>query len=317
MAFLSIPQGFFRKKLHLLKCSIATSRIAIVGTVPSSFPNALLAAGFEPKDISLERAISQHVAYTHQIAMSPSIGTVYQCPSSKPHPDCVFVEDPVVMISRHVAFMGQLGHGKRVGEGDAMVEVIRRAGAIIHESTVRVDGGDVLHMPGLVFVGMSERTEMKAVKALQDSFDADAVSRNVKAPRVLPVIVQGSLHLKSVVTWVGGTNVDSPGFLVASNTNEGHSAINSIILSSVAEAAGKTWDIVWVAEEERAAANVLYIGDMDDKEGTVLVQGDCFKAVEIIKKSVRRMGMKAEVVALDTSEFSKANGALTCMSVII
>lgn len=316
MAFLSVARPVFRKRVRRFTCSITLARIAIVGTVSSSFPKALLAAGFEPKDISLQKAITQHATYSHQIAMSPHVTEVYQCPSSYAHPDCVFVEDPVVMVSSQMAFMGRLGHSTRRGESEAMSDVLRRTGTIIRKSTVRVDGGDVLQTPGFVFVGISERTEIAAVRELQHAFDADATSRNRKAPRVTPIIVQGALHLKSVVTWVGDTDINSPGFLVAANTDAGHSIINSIVMSSVVRDAGRTWEVAWITEEQ-AAANVLFIGGTDDVEGSVFVQQNCCEAVGVVRSKLRKMEMRAKVIGLDTSEFSKANGALTCMSVIV
>lgn len=297
-----------------------TARLAILGTVPSTFANAILSAGVSPSDISLAKAIEQHAIYGHLIATAPSITTLYQSPSNPAFPDAVFVEDPVVILSPRTAFMPAQGHVSRAGEGAALAEVLKRAGvAVLHVPGVRLDGGDVLKIAGFVLVGMSERTERASVPVLQQAFHDD-VQGTEQAPKVLPIPLVGALHLKSLVTWVGDVHHGGEGFLVAPEGDAGTATVQQI-----QQTTGREWDVALVPEQESFAANVLYIPPDDDAEGeqavgTVLVQKSCPASVEILRNKLAalegRVG-RATVVPVDTSEFVKANGALTCMSVIL
>jgi len=93
------------------------------------------------------------------------------------------------------------------------------------------------------------------------------------------------VHLKSYVTYL------SSNIMVATKEYSEHPVL-------------KDFSVLIVPENEAYAANTLTIGD------TVLVPEGRPKVREI----VREAGF--EVVALDTSEFEKCDGALTCLSLL-
>lgn len=93
------------------------------------------------------------------------------------------------------------------------------------------------------------------------------------------------VHLKSYVTYL------SSNIMVATKEYSEHPVL-------------KDFSVLIVPENEAYAANTLTIGD------TVLVSEGRPKVREI----VREAGF--EVVALDTSEFEKCDGALTCLSLL-
>lgn len=226
----------------------------------------------------------------------------------------------MVMISSRMAVMAAAGHPARSGEGEALAEVLKRVGVYVRRvADVRIDGGDVLKIAGFVLVGLSARTEAGAVEVLQNAFDDDLRIRSeAESPRVVGVTVDKELHLKSLVTWVGDLHAAGKGFLVAPEGEDGTEIVRRIV-----EATGREWEVAWVPERESLGANVLYVPSRMDEEGRVLngavfVQKSCRRAVEIVKSEVERRGIEnVAVVEVDMSELAKANGALTCSSVII
>ena len=59
-----------------------------------------------------------------------------------------------------------------------------------------LDGGDVLHAGGTLWVGRSGRTNREGIRQLRDAVAPAGIA-------VVPVRVRGILHLKSAVTAVG------------------------------------------------------------------------------------------------------------------
>tara|TARA_Y100001936_G_C15716633_1_gene478793 strand:- start:218 stop:664 length:447 start_codon:yes stop_codon:yes gene_type:complete len=56
-----------------------------------------------------------------------------------------------------------------------------------------LDGGDILNTPEVVFAGLSNRTDAKAIKFLSEQI----------SKKVVPVAVINGLHLKSSVSYLG------------------------------------------------------------------------------------------------------------------
>lgn len=215
------------------------------------------------------------------------------------------------MLSANSAFMGIPGHPSRVGESANLAALLRRVGIAVQTADVNIDGGDVLKVPGAVFVGMSSRTVPNAVSALQRAFDVESSVSGLPAPEVIPIPLENALHLKSVVTWVGGSQRGDRGFLVAPDSEVGQRVVRLM-----AEESKLSLPVQWVKEVASEDANVLYIGEEGEKQGKVLVQGRCDGTADVVREGVARSGLNVEVVMMDTSELQKANGALTCMSII-
>ena len=112
----------------------------------------------------------------------------------------------------------------------------------------------------------------------------DALSKFVKKP-VVPVEVVFGLHLKTAVTYLGNN------ILVLDP-----SSVNATALT------GFKW--IETGESERYAANCLTIGN------TVLMA----RGFNKLANKIRREGFKT--LELDVSEFEKANGGISCLSII-
>ena len=107
------------------------------------------------------------------------------------HPDGVFIEDTMV-VNGDRAVIARPGATERRGEVPAAESVIRELGydvATISEPAT-LDGGDVLKIDGVAYLGVGGRSTPDAVAPLAEGLGMP----------VVPVPVRSVLHLKSGVT---------------------------------------------------------------------------------------------------------------------
>jgi len=153
-----------------------------------------------------------------------------------------------------------------------------RALHVIHPPGT-VDGGDVLVVGRRVFVGRSSRTNDAAIVQM----------RQLLGPRgytVCDMAVRGCLHLKSAVT-----ALDDDLLLVNRDW--------------IDAAAFGGFTLVEVDPEEPAAANALRLADR------IMVSASFPRTAD----RLRRRGLRLEIV--EASEVAKAEGAVTCCSLIV
>ena len=143
------------------RSSMATVRTdqkqrVLMRAVPESFSDALASYfGSGPTDISLAR--TQHAAYVQALL---DIGLeVTILPADNNHPDCVFVEDQAIVVDGHV-LLPVPGHPSRVAEQPPIADFLSRqlngfqvCGMF---GDARMDGGDILRLGDIFFVGLIE-----------------------------------------------------------------------------------------------------------------------------------------------------------------
>ena len=157
-------------------------------------PGPRLAEGLlthrERSDVDIGLAADQWHAYV--AALAARGWTIDEVPASDDHPDAVFVEDTVVVFG-DLAVITRPGADARRAEIDATEQTIRRHLAdVAHiEAPATLDGGDVLEVGDVVYVGLSDRTNRAAV---------DQLSALLPTRTVIAVPVTKALHLKSAVT---------------------------------------------------------------------------------------------------------------------
>ena len=197
------------------------------------------------------------------------------------YPDGVFVEDTVVMFD-HLAVLTSPGAESRRGEVVSTQRGLERlnaqgAGIEIAEITGsgRLEGGDVLKVGDVVYVGRTARTNAEGVRQL-------AALVEPLGRRVQEVPVSRVLHLKSAVTALPDGTVIGFGPLV--------------------EDRQRFADFVAVPEEHGIA--VVDLGD-----GAVLMSADAPETAKLL--SARGL----DVVRVGISEFEKLEGCVTCLSV--
>jgi len=226
--------------------------------------------------IDLTLARAQHEAYGRCLTEA---GCRVQCLASGPDmPDSVFIED-IAIVFDEMAVMTRPGAASRRLETSGVAEALgkyRQLHAIEDPGTL--DGGDVLVVGRRVFVGRSRRTNEAGIDQLCGLLAAHGYD-------VVPVEVRGCLHLKSAVT-----RLDDDLLL-----------INRAWLPAEPFSAFEAID---VHPREPGAANALRVG------GRIVYSSGFPRTLERLE----RRGLSVRTV--DASEVAKAEGAVTCCSLI-
>jgi dimethylargininase len=230
--------------------------------------------------IDMEKALRQHAAY--EAALAEAGLEIVRLPPLDHHPDGTFVEDTALILGGH-AILLHPGVESRQGETESVADGLSERLAVHRLGGGHVDGGDVLTIGRNVYAGLSTRTDRAGIAALAD----------LAAPLgfgVAPAQVHGCLHLKTAITFAGRDGAGTPVFLYNPD----------FVSADLFEGA----EPMPVAPGEAYAANIIRVGD------TLIAPADSPRTAEALAERGFR------VVALDISEFRKAEAALTCMSLI-
>lgn len=223
-----------------------------------------------------EEALKQHAAYCEALA---SCGLEVICLEPDPlFPDSHFVEDTAVFLDK-CAVITRPGVQERRGEVHTVREALRPH--INLESVgppAKIDGGDVLRINRHYYIGRTERTNAAGAGQLGYIF-----ARFGYTVSTLPV--KDMLHLKSGVTGLPGGRVLATQTFAELKAFQRH---NPIV----------------VDEDEAYAANCLEVN------GKVIISAGFPKT----KAKLETAGYK--ILEVETSEFQKMDGALTCLSLI-
>ena len=227
--------------------------------------------------IDLIAARSQHEAYVQ--ALSDAGCTIVRLPVEDALPDSVFVEDAAVVVDE-VGVITRPGAASRRPETASVTAALQQYRELVFlEPPAILDGGDVLRAGRTVFVGQSTRTNAEGFRQLSKALTPFGYSVRAVTPH-------GCLHLKSAVTaFSDNTVLVNPDWVDAA-LFDGLTAIT-------------------VDPSEPFAANVVRIGDV------VL----CAAAFPRTAQRLREAGGNVRMV--DVSELAKAEGALTCCSIVL
>jgi dimethylargininase len=227
--------------------------------------------------IDAARAVSQHRAYTDTLQQ---LGCRLEwLPPLPEHADGVFVEDTAVVLPE-VAVITRPGIASRRGETASTTTALAR-----HRSLARIgepgclEGGDVMRIGRVLYVGGSARTNAAGIAGLGALLEPFGY-------RVQTLTLRGCLHLKSAVTFIPPRTV----------------LVNPQWIDADALAAPQ---VIAVDEREPYGANTLTVGD------TTLVSA----AYPRTRQRLEAAGIHTR--ELDVSELHKAEAALTCMSVML
>jgi dimethylargininase len=231
----------------------------------------------ERTPIDVERARAQHAAYEQALVAAGC--AVMRLAELPGLPDSVFVEDAAVVLDE-VAVLTRPGAVSRRPEVDALVPALSAYRALVRiAAPATLDGGDVLRLGRTMYVGMSARSTADGAAALE----------RLLAPlgyEVRPVALQGALHLKTAVTEVAdGLLLVNPDW--------------------VDPAAFPGFDCLPVDPREPFAANALRVVNV------VIHSTEHPRTQELL----RARGIA--VLGVDASELGKAEGGVTCSSLII
>lgn len=230
----------------------------------------------ERRPIQFDKALAQHAAYVE--ALRQAGADVQILPPESDLPDAVFVEDTAIVVDE-CAVISRPGIESRRPETESIVPALEAVRPVIRVTApATIEGGDVLLVGRTLFVGQTPRTNAEGTRQLQQALAPHGYE-------IVPITPAGCLHLKSAVTYIGDETV-----LVNPEW------IDVDVFSR--------WQCVPVAPEEPYGANALLAGE------TVHLAA----SAPLTRRKLDALGFITDII--DTSEFEKAEAALTCMSLL-
>jgi dimethylargininase len=227
--------------------------------------------------IDVDHARAQHARYEE--ALAELCCWVERLPEQPDLPDAVFVEDVAVVLDE-LAIITRPGAPSRRPERRTVAQALQPHRRLFFiQAPGTLDGGDVLCLGKTLYVGLSQRSNQAAIEQM----------RVVLAPlgyRVRGVPVRGCLHLKSAICQV---------------------AERTLLINRdwVDADVFPEFDLIDVDPSEPYAANALHI------DGAV-VYGAAYP-----RTRERLEARDIDVYTVDVSELAKAEGAVTCCSLIL
>jgi dimethylargininase len=242
----------------------------------SSAINNCELTNLEREPINVDRARAQHAQY--ESALKHLGVAVLSLPEEPTLADSVFVEDTALVLDE-CAIITRPGADSRKPETESISKILAPYRKLFFiEAPARVDGGDILRVGKKIYVGLTSRSDSNAIEQMQEFL----------APygyEVTGVLVTGCLHLKSAVTQVGkNTLLINPAWVDKKNF--------------------PGMDFIEIDPSEPYAANVVML------DNTIIYPTSFPKT----QKRLEDAGIK--MVTVDADELAKAEGAVTCCSLI-
>ena len=251
---------------------------AIVRPPGKSFNQGLTSAQLGSPDLSL--ALHQHAQYCG--ALQKCGLELIRLEAEEDFPDSTFVED-VAILTAAAAILTNPGAQSRKGEAALMLPVLRRYYQKIYTITSpgTLDGGDICDAGRHFFIGISERTNEEGGRQLAEFLAKEGFTSSFV--RIAGRGIPGILHLKSGIAYLGDNRL-------------------VLIDAFVGMPQFEQFDAIRVDEAENYAANCVRVNDY------VLVPQGYPK----LHQSLAQKGY--QVLDVDTSEYRKMDGGLSCLS---
>ena len=230
----------------------------------------------ERTNIDLELAAAQHRQYVETLV---ALGCeVHQLPAEPDLPDSVFVEDTAVVLDE-LAIITRPGAASRQPETVSMAAALAPYRPLRHITAPgTIDGGDVLRVGNRLFIGLSGRSNQAGLAQMRALLEPSGYS-------VSGVPVRGCLHLKTAVTQVAPTTLlCNPAWIDAQVFRD--------------------YELIEVDESEPFGSNALLVNE-------TIIYADHFPAT---RRRLEQRGLK--VITVPASELAKAEGGVTCGSLI-
>jgi dimethylargininase len=227
--------------------------------------------------IDVDIARAQHREYVQALT---ALGCqVVELPAEADLPDSVFVEDTAFILDE-VAVITRPGADSRKPETASIIRALSARLPLVHVTApATVDGGDVLVLGKNIYVGQSSRSNKTAIEQLQ-------ILLHPYGYKVIGAEMTGCLHLKTAVT-----KADDKTLLINKNW--------------VSPEYFTGYDLIEVHPSEPFAANCLPVN------GQIIFPTSFPKT----RAKLEARGHKIQPVSVD--ELAKAEGAVTCCSLII
>mmetsp|Transcript_19095 Transcript_19095/g.32756 ORF Transcript_19095/g.32756 Transcript_19095/m.32756 type:complete len:288 (+) Transcript_19095:138-1001(+) len=256
--------------------------------------------------ISLSQAVQEHAHMVQLLTGLVELGNFLEIPADEGCPDCVFIEDTALLVKLAgggtAAVMTRPGADSRKPELGPVQEALQLQGfqagspnrpLYVLQAPATLDGGDVMYAGPAhgLWVGLSTRTNAAAVEQLKEILGPAC------PVHALQMEEGKALHLKSLVTMIAVNTA-----LVA-DTAQGR-ALWALAKASPGAAEGLQCLMV----PDMLCSNVVRIGQ------TVLFQAGYPESEAVVRQFCEARGL--QLVCVSMAEFAKADGALTCCSLL-
>ena len=222
-----------------------------------------------------EKALLQHAKYIEALKQCGVDVTVL--PANDEYPDSCFVED-VAVVTKKCAIITNPGAASRNGETVGIIETIKQFYTDIEyiKAPGTLEGGDVMMVGDCFYVGRSARTNEEGIR----QFAAILAKYGFDC---VEVPLEKVLHLKTGVNYIENNNMLVSGEFT---DKECFAKFNHIV----------------IPEDEAYAANCIWMN------GTVIVPAGYPATLKAIQDA------DYPTITVDTSEFRKIDGGLSCLS---
>lgn len=224
---------------------------------------------------NFQLAMKQHEVYIETLKKCGVEVTVLEADEN--YPDSCFMED-VALLTKKCAIITRPGATSRRGEIIGLRKILEKFYKDIEEIEApgTIEAGDIMMVGDHLYIGLSARTNEDGAKQMINILEKYGLSGStVKLEKVL--------HLKTGLSYLENNNL-----LVAGEF------VNNPIFSS--------FNKIKIDEKDSYSANCIWIN------GHVLVPA----GYESTRKSIEDLGYIVHVV--DTSEYRKIDGGLSCLS---
>jgi len=229
--------------------------------------------------IPIDVGLAREQHHRYEEALSDLGYVILRLPAERDLPDSVFVEDIAVVLDE-MAILTRPGALSRRAEIESVAAALAPHRLLARiEPPATLDGGDVLRIGKSVYIGLSRRTGEQGVEQVRRLIEPFGYA-------VHQVPVTGCLHLKSAVSQVGSEAVLINAAWLAPGSFDGMNRVE-------------------VDRSEPFAANALLAGE-------AVVHPSTFPAT---RRRLEARGLR--VVSLDMSEMAKAEGGVTCCSLLL
>lgn len=229
--------------------------------------------------VAIDPALAQRQHEHYQAALSSLGCDVIVIPTEQGLADSVFIEDTALVLDE-IAVMLRPGPRSRRPELAGVECALERYRSLVSIKTPgTLDGGDLLRVDKVIFAGLSSRSNENGIEQLRKIVSDYGYS-------VKTVETTKCLHLKSAVSAV------APGVLL----------INPEWVNS---SAFEDYELIDVGTEEAHAANALLVGKR------------VIYPVSFPRTAGKLVDRGIDVIPVDLSELQKAEGAVTCCSLLV
>lgn len=222
-----------------------------------------------------EKALGQHAEYIK--ALKECGLEVIVLDADEKYPDSTFVED-TALLTKDCAIITNPGALSRRGEIIKIKQVLKEHFSNIEEVQApgTVEAGDIMMVGSDFYIGLSERTNKEGAEQVIEFLEKYGM-------RGFTVRLEEVLHLKTGVAYLEQNNLLACGEFLSKDEFKG-------------------FNILEIDKDESYAANCIWVN------GTVLVPRGFPKVKQVIEAA------GYVIKEIDTSEFRKLDGGLSCLS---